>query len=499
MRKLWLAPLCAAALLAGAAQGSDLIPTDVGMMIQGDKVAEFAAELEKRAANVEFGQEALRSAVLSNAPGIVKLLLDKGVDVDASNSSGATALHLAAKYGRLAIVKALLDKNADVNVKAKGGETPLHEAINAKDPAKNPGDRRAIVKLLLDKGAGINAAAATGVTPFMLAYSVKPFDQEVAAAALAAKPEVNAQDNAGKTALWHCVQSHATTTLNAHDESEWKIPAALSDVPGVNVNLADKAGETPVHYLAANVRKENALPLIKHLAAKGADLNARNRSGKTALLLAIEGRRYDVMNLLLELKADANLADNEGMSPAIKAAWDGELEVLKTLVDGHGAELNVQTKNRMTPLLYAATGSAPVAKRLAVIQYLLSKNLSADQRKTALLYLTSHRRDADSVQIAKMLIDNGADVDGQDFKGNSPLHYAVSGRSRNLAVLLLNAKANVNAANKEGKTPLFNAASVRDTQMIQLLLKNGADKAVKDQKGKTAADYASGDAKKMLE
>ena len=150
MRKLWLAPLCAAALLAGAAQGSDLIPTDVGMMIQGDKVAEFAADLEKRAANVEFGQEALRSAVLSNAPGIVKLLLDKGVDVDASNSSGATALHLAAKYGRLAIVKALLDKNADVNVKAKGGETPLHEAINAKDPAKNPGDRRAIVKLLLD-------------------------------------------------------------------------------------------------------------------------------------------------------------------------------------------------------------------------------------------------------------------------------------------------------------------------------------------------------------
>lgn len=484
----WLAPLFGAALLAGGALGGT-ISTDVGMLIQGDKTAEFAAELEKHAAEMEFGQEALRQAVLANAQGIVKLLLDKGVDADAGNSSGATALHLAAKYGRLEIVKLLLAKNASVTAKENGGATPLHEAINAKEPA----NRVAIVKLLLEKGADVNAASGIGVTPLMLAYSVKPFEPELAAAIMAAKPEVNAQDNAGKTALWHCVQSQATTTLNAHDESEWKIPASLADVPGVNIDLANKAGETVIHYLAANVRDENAIPLIKHLAAKGANINARNRSGKTPLLLTLENRRPAAMKLLLELKADVNLADNDGLCPVIKAAWNGDLATLKALVDEHGAELNVQTKNpRFTPLLYAATN-----KHLPVVQYLLSKNQSADQLKTALLYLSSHGQDTAA---AKMLIDHGADVNGQDFKGNTPLHNVAANKNRNLAILLLNAKANVNAVNKEGKTPLFNAVGRQDAPMIELLLKNGADKTVADKKGKTAKDYATNAAiKKLLE
>lgn len=484
----WLAPLFGAALLAGGALGGT-ISTEVGMLIRGDKVAEFAAELDKHAAEMEFGQEALRQAVIANAPGVVKLLLDKGVDVDAANFSGDTALHLAARYGRLEIVKSLLTKNASVTAKENAGLTPLHAAINAKEPA----NRVAIVKLLLAKGADVNAASGVGLTPLMLAYSVKPFDPELAAAIMAAKPEVNAQDNSGKSALWHCVQSQSMTTLNAHDEREWKIPASLADVPGVNIDLADKAGETVIHCLAAKVRDENAIPLIKHLAAKGANVNARNRGGKTPLLLALENRRPAAVKLLLELKADVNLADNDGLCPVIKAAWNGDLETLKTLIEQHGAELNVQTKSqRFTPLLYAA-----INKHLPVVQYLLSKNLGADQLKAALLYLSSHGQDTVA---AKMLIDHGADVNAQDFKGNTALHNVAANKNRNLAILLLNAKANVNAVNKEGKTPLFNAVGRQDASMVELLLKNGADKAVADKKGKTAKDYATNAAiKKMLE
>ena len=489
MKKFWFAPLFGAALFAGGAFGGT-ISTDVGMLIRGDKAAEFAAELDKHAAEPEFGQEALRQAVIANAPGIVKLLLDKGVDIDAANFSGDTALHLAAKYGRLEIVNSLLAKNASVAAKENAGLTPLHAAINAKEPA----NRVAIVKLLLAKGADVNAASRAGLTPLMLAYSVKPFEPGLAAAIMAAKPAVNAQDNSGKSALRHCVESQSATTLNAHDEREWKIPASLADVPGVDIDLADKAGDTVIHCLAARIRDENAIPLIKHLAAKGANVNARNRLGKTPLLLALENRRPAAVKLLLELKADVNLADNDGMCPVIKAAWNGDLETLKTLIEQHGAALNVQTKSqRFTPLLYAA-----INKHLPVVQYLLSKNLGADQLKGALLYLSSHG--GQDTAAAKMLIDNGADVNAQDFKGNTPLHNSAANKNRNLAILLLNAKADVNAVNKEGKTPLFNAAGRQDASMVELLLKNGADKAIADKKGKTAKDYAAAAAvKKMLE
>ncbi len=92
---------------------------------------------------------------------VVKLLLDKGADVNVVAGGWFTALMLAASSGHKGIVKLLLDKGADVNVADSIGHTALMRA------SKN--GHKEVVKLLLDKGADVNAADRDGKTALMLA------------------------------------------------------------------------------------------------------------------------------------------------------------------------------------------------------------------------------------------------------------------------------------------------------------------------------------------
>jgi len=99
----------------------------------------------------------LHEAARTNV-GVVKLLLDKGADVNAQDSAGETALWYAASKGHTDIVRLLLDRGAGVNVKNYLHRTALVLAVNAD-----------IAKLLLDKGADLNATDSYGRTPLSYA------------------------------------------------------------------------------------------------------------------------------------------------------------------------------------------------------------------------------------------------------------------------------------------------------------------------------------------
>lgn len=86
------------------------------------------------------------------------LVADRGLDVDALNASGETALMMAALKGRLDWVRRLLDRGAQVD---KSGWTPLHYAATGPEPA--------VVALLLDRGAKIDAGSPNRSTPLMMA------------------------------------------------------------------------------------------------------------------------------------------------------------------------------------------------------------------------------------------------------------------------------------------------------------------------------------------
>ncbi|KKP06874.1 hypothetical protein THAR02_01071 [Trichoderma harzianum] len=98
----------------------------------------------------EFGHEA-----------IVKFLLDKGANTNATDDLKERPLHMAIINGHEEIVKLLLKKGADIEVANITGHTPLHSAVR--------NFNEATVKLLLDEGANIEAADAIGVRPLHLA------------------------------------------------------------------------------------------------------------------------------------------------------------------------------------------------------------------------------------------------------------------------------------------------------------------------------------------
>jgi ankyrin repeat protein len=79
----------------------------------------------------------------------VKRLLEKGVDVNAQDKEGATALMYASKAGSTDVVNLLIDAGADVNAQAAGGYTALMIASN--------NGHVEVIELLIKKGADVNA------------------------------------------------------------------------------------------------------------------------------------------------------------------------------------------------------------------------------------------------------------------------------------------------------------------------------------------------------
>lgn len=83
-------------------------------------------------------------AALKNQKEVAQVLLDKGAEVNARNTSGETALSLAAREGHPEIARALLAKGADVNAEDNSGAAPVIHATMFKHPGT--------LRVLLEEG-----------------------------------------------------------------------------------------------------------------------------------------------------------------------------------------------------------------------------------------------------------------------------------------------------------------------------------------------------------
>ncbi|XP_017770647.1 PREDICTED: E3 ubiquitin-protein ligase MIB2 [Nicrophorus vespilloides] len=128
---------------------------------------------------------------------------------------------------------------------------------------------------------------------------------------------------------------------------------------------------------------------------------------------------------------------------------------------------------------------------LGLVVKLLQKISYVDMQsggKTA-LQVASHQG---QLEIAKVLIQAGADVNCQDSDGDTCLHYAAFGNQAEILKLLINTGANLNTPNKGGCTALHIAAHKKPAKCVQVLLAAGADPNSKDCYGDTALHDAIG-------
>lgn len=93
------------------------------------------------------------------------------------------------------------------------------------------------------------------------------------------------------------------------------------------------------------------------------------------------------------------------------------------------------------------------------------------------------------VELAKVAIDNGADIDDKDRNGNTALHYCVYYKNYELMKYLVDNGANVNIQDNNGNTPLMLAVKMQPKNFSDFLIDNGANKNIKNFNGEDFFNY----------
>jgi ankyrin repeat protein len=272
-------------------------------------------------------------------------------------------------YKGQAIAVAQLPKEGDGEPpRPEGGFTPLLHAAMSGDLDS--------VKILLASGADINQAAADGMTP--LVVSIVKFKDAVALHLIEKGANVNA-DEAGFTAL-HCAaltgQIEVAKALLAHGadiNARLEMPLRMQATfvpynPELQTGRLAQIGATPFMLAAKAVNPE----MLRLLAASGADTKRAADSGTTALILAAglgkrqatdmftfikyytwtEEQAIETIKVLLEMGADINAANEFGETALHGATYHAALKVIQFLVE-RGANINATNWADQTPLRVA--------------------------------------------------------------------------------------------------------------------------------------------------
>jgi ankyrin repeat protein len=255
---------------------------------------------------------------------------------------------------------------------------------------------------------------------------------------------------------------------------------------GADVNATEGDGATALHWASYRDDVASADALLR----AGANVNAANDLGATPLWAASLNGSAAMVRRLLEAGADPNAKLLLGESPLMVAARSGHTEVVRLLADKR-ADVNARAARNQTALMWAVAQKHPdvVALLLAHGADVHARsdvwtNVEAVPPHGQLEYNRAIPHGADTALMfaarvgdlasAKLLVAAGANVNDEDAWGISAATLAAHSGFSELVDLLLEAGADANASNA-GFSALHAAILRRDTRMAAALLAHGAD------------------------
>ena len=302
----------------------------------------------------------------------------------------------------------------------------------------------------------------------------------IALAAMAQDPEK----------FYSAIRDNNLTELKALLDQKATDQKASADTP-------DNHGITPLMY-AAEIGSVDAMRL---LLDRGADVNAQNAFGSTALMWSVSDPAK--VRLLLDRGAQVNTAAKSGRTALIIAAFTNPSADVVRLLLAKGAQVDVMDRRHVTPMNGATFGNDTATVRL-----LLEAGADIDTPDT-FIGLTPLMNAAGNrnVQAVKLLLAKGAKVNAVsktqglpkiqtgtvEFGGWTPLLMASAFGPPEAVKLLLDDGARIDAQDYRGFTPLMLAVGTDryDRRIVNMLLAHGADLRPTNHAGETALDWAN--------
>ena len=256
-------------------------------------------------------------------------------------------------------------------------------------------------------------------------------------------------------------------------------------------------GETPLIEVAASKSDSNHIKIVRYLvgkyikAGKAVEWYEELKDGKHLLhYAAFGGDMNQVKYLVEEKRADVGEKDDDGVTPLHYAAWGGHLDIVKYFVEEKGVDANVRSKRGVVPLHYAALGGS-----LDVVKYFVEEKGVDVNVKTDWGLVPLHAAAwGGSLDVVKYLVEEkGVDVNVKDEDGDTPLHDAAWGGSLDVVKYLVEEKGvDVNVKDKDGWTPLHWAAWGGHLDVAKYLVEEkGVDVYVRDKDGDTPLHKAA--------
>ncbi|SPJ79524.1 uncharacterized protein FTOL_07915 [Fusarium torulosum] len=372
-----------------------------------------------------------------------------------STETGLTSLHLATLTGSRKMTEYLLEQGADPNYASDYGETPLHLTLkqdlfgpscSANRDFWNDSETRIegvleyvedeeylstrgwvdevrsdIFNLLLEQpGIDVNAQDTSGASLLHIVSGVYRASKFMIQRLIEKRARVSIRNNEGQTPLH----------LACQDGNIDAVDVLLAS--GADPTECDETGANTLHYAARRQHEETIRNLIDHVPESTREdfAKSKDKHGQNALHYLWKKSSctgIDSLKFLLELSADVNELDQEGMSPIAtflrKGAFrprDDDLETLRLLF-GHGADASFKTKEGLNLAHLAATSGRA------------------------------------SPNLLRILANQKVDVRARDDQGRTALHHgAISGKltKETLYCLRDEFKLSTELLDAQGKTPL---------------------------------------------
>ena len=342
----------------------------------------------------------------------IAALIADGVDVNAKDERGRTALYCAAYQGAREVMETLLDAGADIDAATSHGRTALHVAACRND--------RESAAFLLARGAEVEPPRH-GDTPTPLLEAVLSGASETALLLIERGADLAVKDAAGAT-----------------------LPslAGRKGLHDVVLRLVERGQALDADYPAPGALlraavASGALRTASLLLARGVDVNWKHKYfGESLLHLAASRSGHRVVPLLVEGGIEVDVRDFGGKTPLHRAASGGALESVRMLI-AYGADIDAKSEAGWTALHFALAGHAPREVASLLMDQGAEVGVATAVVAWTPLHLAVH---LDEPGVVAALLERGAPVNARTRVGGwTPLHLVLRRKEAKETVAMLRA------------------------------------------------------------